>query len=98
MEDILKALLTTPEGIVAVISQYKPLLYAICGELFSIYKDLVNNDEWYTVNAVNDRKRFESLVNTGFTENQAIQIMIAKSQNFKNYAQNTSGVKLNLNQ
>ena len=97
MEELLKQLLATPEGISVIIAQYKPMAYAICKELFDIYKDLVNNDEWFVVNAKYDKKRFDALVNEGFTEEQAMQIIITKMQEFKNSAKKTSSASVKLN-
>ena len=96
MDDILKSLLLSPDGISAIVSQYKPILYTICNEFFGIYKDLLNNDDWFVANAKYERKRFEALVNEGFTEDQAMQIVLARIQDFKNYAQRTSGASVTL--
>lgn len=97
MEELLKALLSSPEGISAIVSQYKPLFYAVCKEIWSIYKDLVNNEEYYAVSAQAKKKSFDALVNVGFSESQALALMINDVNNFKEYAAKTSGVNVRLN-
>lgn len=97
MEELLKALLSSPEGISAVVSQYKPLLYAVCKEIWSMYKDLVNNEEYYAVSAQAKKKSFDALVNVGFSESQALALMINDVNKFKEYAAKTSGVNVRLN-
>lgn len=97
MEELLKSLLSSPEGVKAIVQQYKPLLYSVCGEIFGMYKDLVDNDEYYEVNAANKRKQFNALIKQGFTEDQAMQIVIANIAAFNNYARSTSGASVKLN-
>ena len=91
MEDILKSLLTTPEGISIVVNQYKPLVYTACKELFGVFKDLIDNDEYFEMNAKYYRKKFDALVTEGFTESQALSLMIAEKQAAKDYVQKASG-------
>ena len=97
MEELFKALLSSPEGISAVVSQYKPLIYAVCKEFWGMYKDLVNNEEYYTVSAKSKRNEFDALIDVGFTETQALALMINDAKKFKEYASKTSGVNIKLN-
>lgn len=97
MEELLKGLLSSPEGVKAIVQQYKPLLYSVCGELFGMYKDLVDNDEYYEVNAANKRRQFNALIKQGFTEEQAMEIVLANIVAFNNYARSTSGASVKLN-
>lgn len=76
MNELLTALLSSPEQITEIVSEYKPLLYAVFKELFGIYKDLLANDEWFETSAKYDRKKFNALVAEGFTEDQAMEILI----------------------
>lgn len=97
MNEILTTLLSTPEGVTAVIKQYKPLIYAVCGELFGMYMDLVNNDDYYAVAAQGDWKRFKALTDAGFSEDQAMALMLSSKQALKDYAAKTSGASIKLN-
>lgn len=97
MEELFEALVSSPEGISAIISQYKPLLYAVCKEIWEIYKDLVNNEEYYEVSALAKKKSFDALVNVGFSEPQALALMINDVNKFKEYAAKTSSVNVRLN-
>lgn len=76
MNELLGSLLSSPEQITEIINEYKPLLYAVCKEFFGIYKDLLANDEWFEISAKYDRKKFNALIAEGFTEDQAMEILI----------------------
>lgn len=101
MDKFIELLSASPELANGVISgeveKYKPVLYAVLRELFGLFKDLVNNDEYYEVCAKSNRKRFMALVNEGFSEDQAMAIMLASMEQFRNYARTTSGSSIKLN-
>lgn len=101
MDKFIELLTASPELANGVISneveRYKPVLYAVLRELFGLYKDLVNNDEYYEVCAKGNRKRFMALVNEGFNEDQAMEIMISEMKEFRNSLQKSSGITTKLN-
>lgn len=97
MEDVLKLLLSTPDGISTIVSQYKPLVYTAINEIFKMYKDLVNNDEWFATRAKYNSKYYHALISEGFSEDQAVRILIATIGGLKDYTQNTSGASIKLN-
>lgn len=96
MEELLKYIISNPEQagetVKALIAQYKPLVYSIIEELFASFKDLVNNDEYYRVSAQSNYKKYHSLCNAGFTEDQAMAIILRDIDSAYNTYRN---VKLN---
>lgn len=77
MEELLKTLLNSPEGIAEIVAMYKPVIYAACKEVFGFYEDLVNNDDFYRVQATDSRKMLDALLNEGFSREEAMNIMLA---------------------
>lgn len=79
-EILFDVLLKHPDTIVSTIKstieKYKPSVYEILGELFSLYKDYVNNDEVFATEALCKKKLFDAYVGVGFTEDQAMSLMI----------------------
>lgn len=94
MEELLGSLLGSPQNISNLFEQYKPIVYMVCKELFNIYKDLVDNDEYYDVCALGNWKRFSALLKVGFTEEQAMQIVVNEIKEFNDYAKRTSGASV----
>lgn len=83
---ILDLLLDNPANskttISSVFEQYKPMIYAICGELFGMYKDLVSND-YYNTMALYDKKMLDALMNVGFSRDEAMTIIIVEKRNLQ---------------
>lgn len=81
-KDIFAQLLTDPQGsvdgVVAAIAAYKPYIYKILNELFGLYKDLVDNEEYYEYIAKDKMNEYQSLLNAGFTEDQAFILLLNK--------------------
>lgn len=81
-----------------VVAQYKPLLYSVLGELFEVYKDYANNTEYFKTSAKVRRNQFEALINAGFTEEQAMVIMIDNIERTKKYFKDyNDNLKQNIN-
>lgn len=74
----------------SAIERYKPLLYSICGELFGIYKDLVNNDDYYNTMALYDKKMLDALMNVGFSRDEAMDIIIVEKRSLQSQAKRLS--------
>lgn len=93
---MLEQMLENPEVAKAmfkeVVKQYKPLLYSVLGELFDVYKDYANNTEYFATAAQVRRNQFESLVNAGFTEDQAMALLIDNIERTKEFLRNSSSV------
>ena len=64
------------ETIQNLVSQYKPIIYAALNEGFQAYKDLANNDEYFTQRAQMKRKMYEAYISAGFTEEQAMIFLV----------------------
>lgn len=80
MEVLLALLKENPEGIPAVVKEYigtyKPVVYDVLKELPEIYKDYVNNDEVHKLSAQAAKKKFDSFVEVGFTDDQAFTLLL----------------------
>lgn len=79
-EKILELLLENPDlavGVIhEVINKYKPTAYKLLQELVEIYKDYANNTEYPAVCAKVKKNMYDAYVNVGFTEDQALALMI----------------------
>ena len=98
MNSLFDSLLENPEEakqlIEGMVEKYKPLLYSVCNELFGIYKDFSNNLEYPATIAKVRRNQFNAYVEVGFTEEQAMVLMINDIKmivdQFKNSANSVS--------
>lgn len=84
MGELLQELLSSPDVISGFISQYKPVIYAVCSELFSIYKDLVNNEEYFVYSAKYDWNRMATLMDAGFSRDEAFAILLSDKEHLRN--------------
>lgn len=96
MEEMLKAILSSPGAISALFNEYKPIIYGVLQEAFNCYKDLVNNDEYFTVCAQFYKKKYDALVEAGFTKAQAMAIMLDETKRTKEYITKTSSTGVSL--
>jgi hypothetical protein len=80
MDKILELLMSNPElashFVKECISKYKPVVYEIAKEAVEIYKDYSNNTEYPAVVAKSRKNMYDAYVNVGFTEDQALALMI----------------------
>ena len=80
MEQILALLMTNPEMVVPTvreyINKYKPMAYELLQELVEIYKDYSNNTEYPGIVAKTKKNIYDAYVSVGFTEDQALALMI----------------------
>lgn len=80
MDKILELLMSKPEMFVPVIKEYinkyKPMVYDLAQEVVEIYKDYSNNTEYPTVVAKTKKNMYDAYVSVGFTEDQALALMI----------------------
>ena len=58
------------------INKYKPTVYMVCKEMLEIMKDFVKNDDYYKVVAENKRNMYNAYVKTGFSEDQAMALVL----------------------
>ena len=93
-EDILGTLLSTPEGVSALIAEYKPFVYAACKEIFRCYEDLVDNDHYYFVRARDSKKMLDALINEGFSREEAMNIILANKIGMQSTMNKISGSSL----
>lgn len=77
---ILKLLLEDPDlaasAIHEIINKYKPVAYKLLHELVDVYKDYANNTEFPAICAKVKKNTYDAYVNVGFTEDQALALMI----------------------
>lgn len=94
MEKLLEILMKNPETATDILkpllNKYKPMAYSVLNELFGICKDLVGNDEFYVMRAMDKRKTYESLIKVGFSEDQAMALMINGNLHKIDYAKRMS--------
>lgn len=80
MEIILKLLMENPDMLMPVakdyIGKYKPFVYGLAQELVEVYKDYANNTEYPATVAKVKKNMYDAYVNVGFTEDQALALMI----------------------
>lgn len=80
MEKILELLASNPELIVSVVKEYiekyKPMVYELAQEVVEIYKDYSNNTEYPAIIAKTKKNLYDAYVKVGFTEDQALALMI----------------------
>ena len=99
METIIELLSQNPEFvqnlIPGAVDRYKPILYAIAEQLFCVFKDWVNNDDYYTNVALAKWKMFSALKSCGFTDEQALELMVNDTKQFRESVQKTSGASVN---
>lgn len=97
MDKILELLDSNPELIVPVvkeyINKYKPVVYDLAQEVVEIYKDYSNNTEYPAVVARTKKNMYDAYVSVGFTEDQALALMINDNiQLMKNVKQMSNSV------
>lgn len=101
METILKLLAENPEslGIIAktYIEKYKKPVYDVLEEAMAIAKDYSENAEYPAIVAKTRKNMFDAYVNVGFTEDQALALMINDNirlmENIKKLARSASSKK-----
>lgn len=80
METILRLLAENPESLGAVvktyITKYKEPIYDVLKEFMIIAKDYSENTKYPAIQAKIKKNMFDAYVNVGFTENQALALMI----------------------
>ena len=102
MEQILKLLMENPNMLLPVIkkriNKYKPMVYELAQEVVEIYKDYSNNTEYPAVVAKTKKNLYDAYVSVGFTEDQALALMINDNiQLMKNLKQISSSSNKNSN-
>lgn len=102
-EEILELLLKNPDlavGVIhEVINKYKPIAYKLLQEIVEIYKDYSNNTEFPAVCAKVKKNIYDAYVEVGFTEDQALALMINDNiQLMKNIKKSSSTGKKNSNE
>lgn len=80
MEKILELLMSNPELVAptvkAYIEKYKPMVYAVLQEAVEIYRDYSENTDHPAVVARIKRNMYEAYLSVGFTEDQAMTLMV----------------------
>lgn len=80
MDKIIDAFMESPETgfalLKVLIEKYKPMAYEIGNVFVDIYKDFANNTEYPSVVAKAKKNMYDAYVDVGFTEDQALALMI----------------------
>lgn len=80
MDKILELLMKNPKLAMPLvkeyINKYKPIVYEIAQEFVEVYKDYANNTEYPATVAKAKKNIYDAYVNAGFTEDQALALMI----------------------
>lgn len=80
MEKLIEAFIESPEvGFVllkTMIEKYKPMAYEVANIIEDIYRDYSNNTEHPALVAKVKKNMYDAYVNAGFTEDQALALMI----------------------
>ena len=80
MEKLFELFMSEPDMAVpmvkACIEKYKPAIYALLQDLLEIYKDYANNTEYTAIAAKAKKNMYDALVGVGFSEEQAMALMI----------------------
>ena len=80
METILKLLVEQPESLGEIakgyIEKYKKPIYAVLEEFLNIAKDYSENTEYPTICAKAKKNMFDAYISVGFTDEQALTLMI----------------------
>lgn len=58
------------------IKKYKPTVYMAFNELVKVMKDFVKYDDYYKVVAENKRNMYDAYVKIGFSEDQAMALIL----------------------
>lgn len=80
MDKILELLMSNPDLIMPVVKEYiekyKPMVYSLAQEVVEVYKDYSNNTDYPAVVAKTKKNMYDAYVDVGFTEDQALALMI----------------------
>lgn len=80
MEKLIEAFMESPEvGFVllkTMIEKYKPMAYEVANIIEDIYRDYSNNTEHPALVAKVKKNMYDAYVDAGFTEDQAMALMI----------------------
>lgn len=80
MEKLIEAFMESPEvGFVllkTMIEKYKPMAYEVANIIEDIYRDYSNNTEHPALVAKVKKNMYDAYVDAGFTEDQALALMI----------------------
>ena len=98
VEQILNLLTEDPEILTSVIKElittYKPMVYELAQEVVEIYKDYASNTEYPATVAKVKKNMYDAYISVGFTEDQALALMINDNiQLMKSIKQATGSVK-----
>lgn len=101
MSKVLEMLLKNPELLMDIakdyIEKYKPVVYGLAQEVVEVYKDYSNNTEYPAVIAKTKKNMYDAYVNVGFTEDQALALMINDNIQLMKNIQKASGSVKNVN-
>lgn len=94
MNELLIKLLTSNPEIISgtvkeYINKYKPMVYEIVGDVYSIYKDYVANEEHYIIDAEYYKNKLDAYMNAGFSREEAMSLILKDSKDLEKALSNT---------
>lgn len=94
MDKILELVMSNPELIAptvrACIEKYKPMVYELLQEIVEIYRDYSKNTDHPSVVAKVKRNMYEAYLEAGFTEDQAMTLMVNDNSQLIKFANKLS--------
>ena len=80
MDKLIDAFMESPETgfslLKEMVEQYKPMAYEVAEIIMGIYKDFANNTEYPATVAKVKKNMYDAYTGAGFTEDQALALMI----------------------
>lgn len=100
MEELLDQLLENPEAAKLIVSEllakFKPVLYGAIGEMWLMYKDLVNNEDYFKTCALMSMNMFDAYISVGFSDEQAMELLLNERERIRKSIGNSTA-RINLN-
>ena len=73
----------------STVEKYKPIIYSLCNALFAMWKDLANNKDYFSTGAVFNKNQYDAYVEAGFSEDQAMMLLLRDKINIQEAIKNT---------
>lgn len=93
LETLLSLLEESPESLPyllnSTVEKYKPIIYSLCGALFTMWKDLANNKDYFSTEAVFNKNQYDAYIEAGFNEDQAMMLLLRDKINIQDAIKNT---------
>ena len=86
MEEPIKSLLENPTAVTEIlkglITKYKDPAKELLNQGLDIYEEMINEDRHYDLSAKDKWKSYNALINVGFTEDQAMMLLLNNNSEY----------------